>query len=103
MSIEPPIACSLSASDFAARRGTLSSGILTKATQVDEVPDGLEWHFAADDDSVRALAALIDAERRCCRFLRFILSVEPGVSEVTLEVTGPPGTREFLDTWIAQR
>ena len=38
----------------------------------------------------------VDLERRCCAFLRFELTVEPGGGPVWLELTGPPGTREFL-------
>jgi acetamidase/formamidase len=38
----------------------------------------------------------IDAERRCCRFLRFQLTVEPADGPVLLDLTGPPGTREFV-------
>ena len=42
------------------------------------------------------LATFIDLERRCCAFLRFRLTVEPGEGPIWLELTGPPGTREFL-------
>ena len=43
-----------------------------------------------------AIAATVDAERQCCRFLRFQLTVEPDVGEISLDLTGPPGTREFV-------
>jgi hypothetical protein len=39
----------------------------------------------------------VDIERQCCRFLRFQLTIEPGADSIVLEVTGPEGTREFLD------
>jgi hypothetical protein len=42
------------------------------------------------------IAHAIDAERRCCRFLRFDLTVEPDAGPVVLDLTGPPGTREFI-------
>jgi hypothetical protein len=45
---------------------------------------------------------MIDAERRCCRFLRFVVTVEPGDDSICLEVTGPAGTREFLDGLLAE-
>ena len=47
-----------------------------------------------------ALATMIDAERHCCRFLRFQVTPEPGEGPVCLEITGPPGTSEFLAGWI---
>jgi len=38
----------------------------------------------------------IGAESQCCPFLRFRLTLEPGGGPLWLELTGPPGTREFL-------
>jgi hypothetical protein len=38
----------------------------------------------------------VDAERRCCRFLRFTITVEPDEAAVTLDLTGPPGSGEFV-------
>jgi len=40
---------------------------------------------------------MIDAERRCCPFLRFQVVAEAGNGPVWLEVTGPVGTRQFLE------
>jgi hypothetical protein len=31
-----------------------------------------------------------------CRFLRFTITVEPDEGAVILDLTGPPGTREFV-------
>ena len=42
------------------------------------------------------IAQAIDAERQCCRFVRFTLTVEPDEGPITLDLTGPPGSREFL-------
>ena len=39
---------------------------------------------------------MLDAERQCCRFLRFRLTVEPNLGPIVLELSGPPGTEEFL-------
>ena len=38
----------------------------------------------------------MEAERHCCRFLRFIPTVEPDQGQFTLDLTGPRGTREFV-------
>ena len=43
-----------------------------------------------------AIAETIEAERQCCRFLRFSVTVEPDGGPISLELTGPPGTREFV-------
>jgi hypothetical protein len=38
----------------------------------------------------------VEAERHCCRFLRFIITVEPDQGQFALDLTGPQGTREFV-------
>jgi hypothetical protein len=94
---ELPIACTLSPADRQQRRAQLLPGILARALERDLLPNGYRWRFAPADDLLAALGGVIDAERRCCRFLRFTVSAEPDWGVVVVEVTGPPGTREFLD------
>lgn len=48
------------------------------------------------------LFQVIEAERRCCRFLGFMVTVEAPTGRITLDVTGPPGTGEFLTAMIQQ-
>lgn len=62
-----------------------------------ERPDGFAWRFEARSDVLQAIATVIDAERQCCAFLRFELTVAPGNGPVWLAVTGPAGTRDFLE------
>ena len=57
---------------------------------------GYRFRFAASSEALAKIAAVIDAERQCCRFLRFQLTVEPDLGPLCLEVTGPVGTGEFL-------
>ncbi len=89
-----PVFCSLSAETLATRRADLLSGLARRALVREDVDDGLRLVFAPD--AIPAIAAAIDAERRCCRFLRFNMTVEPGGGPVRLTLSGPPGTREFL-------
>ena len=42
-----------------------------------------------------------DLAARRGRFLRFALTIEPGDGPVTLAVTGPEGTPEFLEALLA--
>lgn len=95
-----PIACSLDADELTRRQADLRASVLARATSVEGLGQGLRWRFSASADLMSRLGALIDAERRCCRFLRFVLHAEPDLGEVTLEVTGPEGTREFLARWL---
>ncbi len=64
-----------------------------------EVPGGYRFRFPAS--SFDALTRFISNERRCCPFLSFELSVEPADAGLSLKLTGPEGTREFLDAELS--
>jgi hypothetical protein len=56
--------------------------------------------FAAASELLQAIVTVIDAERQCCRFLQFELTLEPDGGPVWLSLTGPPGTPAFLAALI---
>ncbi|HEX7088393.1 MAG TPA: hypothetical protein VF198_18685 [Vicinamibacterales bacterium] len=91
-----PIACTLGPGELAAGRDGLLPGLIAKARAVEPLADGLRLQFEATGDTLSAATRVIDAERQCCRFLRFQLTVEQDGGPITLDVTGPAGTREFL-------
>ena len=91
-----PIACTLTPAELTAMRDGLLPGLLARASEKQPVPGGFRWRFDPNPTLIRDAAAVIEAEHRCCRFLRFLLIVEPGDGSVWLEVTGPEGTTEFL-------
>jgi hypothetical protein len=91
-----PIACTLSPAAVKARREDLLGSLIRRADERIDVPDGYRVRFAAADDTLPAIAKVIDVERQCCRFLTFNIRVEPDGGSIWLDVTGPPGTREFL-------
>jgi hypothetical protein len=91
-----PIACSLTPAALKARREGLLSELLKRAQSHEELPHGHRLEFVPSDDTLAAIAQMIEAERQCCRFLRFSIIVEPDGGPIALELTGPPGTREFI-------
>ena len=95
------MACSLDGRALSARQDELRAGILGSASSVQRLPDGWRWTFAGVPDLFARLAPVVDAERRCCRFLRITLTAAPDLGAVTLDVTGPGGTADFLESWIA--
>ena len=56
----------------------------------------MQLHFPADAQILDSITEVVNAERLCCRFLRFTMCVQPDEGPVTLDLTGPPGTREFI-------
>ena len=93
-----PVVCSLPAEEIAERRDAVLARLLESRLETRELPDGIAFRFAPSSEQLAALVEVIDFERQCCRFLRFRLTVEPGIGPVWLELTGPEGTREMLMT-----
>lgn len=91
-----PVACTLSPAALRARRQGLLSELLRRGDEHQEVPEGHRLRFAASEGVLAAIAEAVEAERQCCRFLRFRITVEPDGGPIVLELTGPPGTREFI-------
>ncbi len=91
-----PVVCTLSPEALNARREHLLQALQRRARDRRDLPDGWRLVFAAADGVVGEIARAVDAERRCCRFLLFTITVEPGDGPITLDLTGPPGTRDFL-------
>ncbi len=92
-----PLACRLNPFELVWRRDTLLPGVVARAESSELLPDGARWRFHPTSQLMVALATMIDAERRCCPFLRFEVVAEADNGPVWLEVTGPAGTRDFLE------
>ena len=79
------------------RQASLIPAVLERAVSVSQAGEGYRLAFRSDVETLRIVAEMIAAESRCCAFLQFELLVPPAQGEVTLTVSGPPGTRAFLD------
>ena len=90
------LSCSLTPEQLAVRRQELIPGLFKRAEQVNDIPSGIRFRFAAEPGLLTDLARVIEQEQDCCSFLRFELTTEPSAGPITLDVTGPPGTGEML-------
>ena len=97
----PVIACNLDAAGLAQRQQLLAQ-LLGRATERRDLEDGFAYVFAGDTKLVE-LAEAIEPERRCCPFFRFLITVEPEGGPVTLELTGPAGTKAFIEDLLPTR
>jgi hypothetical protein len=93
---ELPIACTLQPRELAARAAALLPGVARLAISRIPIEGGYRFEFAPSSETLSAIVGAIDADRQCCRFLRFQLTIDPDQGPVRLDVTGPAGTREFL-------
>ncbi len=73
-----PVACTLSEPELA------------------RLPEGVTLRYNAEQGTLALLGEFIQLESQCCPFLPFQLTAEPGGGPIWLELTGPPGTRDFL-------
>ena len=93
-----PLACVPSAiapAERAAHFALIRRLFKEEAQERIEMGSGYKFRFPAA--SFDALTHFISNERRCCPFLSFELTVEPADAGLSLKLTGPEGTREFLD------
>ena len=93
-----PIACTLTPEEFKERKAEHP-----QARPVGRSGGGRAGRMATLSASLprcsSELARVVALERRCCAFLRFTLTVEPGNGPVWLEITGPAESKAFLATF----
>jgi len=70
--------------------------LLQSMQAIHEVTNGFEFIFPNGTESITKLAEFISNERLCCPFLEFSLRVAPNDEPISLTLTGPEGTQEFL-------
>lgn len=65
---------------------------------IHEIEQGYEFIFPSPNGSeiILQLAEFISNERRCCPFLEFMLKIPSKEKPISLLLTGPEGTQEFL-------
>lgn len=72
----------------------------TSAQEKRQLPDGYAFRFAPDD--LEDIARFVANERKCCPFLTFGVEVSAD-GPLWLRLTGPAGTRDFLDAELPLR
>ena len=97
-----PIVCTLTPIALRARREGLLADLLRQAEACEQSPQGYRLRFAPTGETLSTIARAVDAERQCCRFLRFEIAVEPDEGPIFLELSGPPGTREFVQALLEE-
>jgi hypothetical protein len=98
MTAEPPVACSLTASEMPARRAEMAAiADDLVCAEVHEAHAVLRFGPAAA--TRERLAAFVAAESRCCAFLRMALREEPDA--LTLTIDGPAASEPVVDELVA--
>ncbi|HET9486144.1 MAG TPA: hypothetical protein VFO54_01845 [Chryseosolibacter sp.] len=89
------LTCKLSTPELQLRRATIIRSLKELVLKKEDIDGGLRFTFDGTDEVLDKLLDFIKSERLCCDFLGFHLSIEGETA--TLKMTGPEGTREFLE------
>lgn len=98
-----PVACAPFALTTAerARSRELREALGAAVDQVEETPTGYTYQFRTAE-VFRLLAEWIPLERRCCPFLSFDVRWRPGDAQPVLALSGPEGTKAFLQAELPE-
>jgi hypothetical protein len=96
MSEDIRVACCLSNAELRKRVATLLARFESAVIATEELPDGYVFLMPGDQKRMGLVWEAIVAERECCPFLTFELTAQPNMGPLSVRVTGPAGTKDFL-------
>jgi len=93
-----PIACDMNVFTSVEREAHIQNTrqLYDTVQAIHEISNGYEFLFPCNTETVAKLAEFIVNERLCCPFLEFDLKIAPNDQPISLTLSGPEGTREFL-------
>ena len=92
---EQPLTCKLTSPELQRRRATVIAALKKLVVKKEGLAEGLKFTFPGGDGVLDQLMDFIKSERLCCDFFLFRLSIIN--EDAVLEITGPRGTKEFLE------
>lgn len=98
MKSETPLVCNMGVFTPSQREAHLqtTTQLMQAVQNAQEVEHGYEFRFPNETELISRIAEFISNERLCCPFLKFTLNVVSNSEPISLLLTGPVGTQEFL-------
>jgi len=98
MSLDTPLVCNMGIFNPAQRESHIqtTTELIQAVQNVQEIENGYEFTFPNETEFISRIAEFISNERLCCPFLKFTLNIVSNTEPVSLSLTGPLGTQEFL-------
>lgn len=98
MNSETPLVCNMGVFTPVQRELHIrtTTELIQAVQSVQGVENGYELKFPNETEFISKLADFISNERLCCPFLKFTLNIVSTDKPVSLSLTGPVGTQEFL-------
>jgi hypothetical protein len=94
------VACKLTTPELQERKRTVIAEIKQIVVERTETEKGIQYKFDGSDKTIDLLTSFIKTERLCCNFFTFKLIIGEEENFVWLELVGPKGTKEFIETEI---
>jgi len=92
------LSCKLTTPELLQRKETVLKDLKEQVLMKKELEDGYAFQFPGTDKVLDQLSEFIKTERACCTFFIFGLSISGDKSEAWLELTGPEGAKDFVQT-----
>ncbi|MGZ4086038.1 MAG: hypothetical protein ACXVPD_01150 [Bacteroidia bacterium] len=92
------IACKLTSKELRDRKEQVLAMLKKEVREKKELPNGYAFKFDGTDAVFSRLTSFIQSERACCNFFVFTLVVADEGSAIWMNIAGPEGTKEFIQT-----
>ncbi|MCE3228689.1 MAG: hypothetical protein K0S32_3240 [Bacteroidetes bacterium] len=92
------LSCKLTSPELQKRKETVIEDLRKQVLGKKELTNGYAFKFKGNDETIDQLITFIKAERQCCDFFTFNLSVNGNPDELWLEITGAEGAKDFIKT-----
>jgi hypothetical protein len=94
-----PIACTLDAGQLEGRLAEMEAVGRTSLRGVERGPRRARLRFASAGTVHERLAAIVEAESRCCAFMEFEL--RETTDEIVMTISAPEGAEPVLEDFVA--
>jgi len=95
-----PLVCNMNVFTKVERENHIqnTTQLFRSVQNIQEIENGYEFIFPNPSGSTAfaSMAEFIHNERLCCPFLKFTLTIDTEPQPISLILTGPEGTQEFL-------
>ncbi|MDX3917155.1 MULTISPECIES: hypothetical protein [Olivibacter] len=92
------LTCKLTSPEILERKATVIASLKNQVLEKKELSNGYTYKFKGDDNVLTELTEFIKTERLCCDFFDFGIRIAGDASTTWLSITGPEGTKTFIDT-----
>lgn len=98
MNTSTPLACNMGIFTPVQREAHIlnTTQLMQGIQRIQEIENGYAFLLPNESKVIAKITEFISNERLCCPFLTFTLKVDSNDQPVTLALTGPTGTQEFL-------